>query len=1434
MSENINILKSGELRINNIKFDIPPEKIKIIHEEFNKTTPVLRDSSTKNIKSGQKTISIIIETTFATGYNSKNDMDIDVGGWINKQLAPLLIHARKCPFVLIENEKIRKEVLGSIGDLKAIAAIIKNIQFSSKTVEADLVKVLIHLEIFNYSPFTPDFTYKNVSKTGKVFNSAVPGNLFQSFIDSGTKTNKNIGGYTNSYLIEDSNNVEIIYKEYLTSDKDETKHGWIELKNDNSSKINERIFYKYKRFIIKEINAEESISSGRVVLEQLSGWLKTKTSRVPLQSHSIPTAQFMGAADAGLAFSFFANAEEDENNTPIESSKKISELIAILNQTSVNSIDYHRHSLDDVLYIKHPLANLISYKPMPENRIKVDGENTETDLSKYVAVITENVKTSTVEGMPFCSRLILNVKESHHSKAGNMSSTGIPLSGEKDARIKLLNSLAKKYNMRIEKRKVYFDQKPAEKDFRIAEQLANKARGALVYNGDYTTIYKILMDDNNPELTPEDAKQMASDLLGIIIKDNPDDKRYREYKETIDKVKTINRVEDSPAYDDLMLPSKILQPDYYFWNDSEISNKKLKTSLVSSMIKRHENSVKTWGENISNKNGEEGYQPSMGPILGASNVIAVDGDRSDKQDTDKGFIQSPLNKDQQTENIISSIENFEDMTYTMRRSMPTFRLFFREEGLKSFNDIDMDRFDAKNKSGQWRNFADFYNINGAIDIRLVKDKDNPADLLIIRIVNNRQDIVNREAGGLKKVQDLVVENGKIVNNSTVMLQRGSSIELRLGYDSDPNKLPVEFSGRVASIGGGDIVEIVCQGDGVELVQNLKGTGPLELDDASDKRTTELISDILHNSPEVKSFGTISSKTLIGDHEFFWTGAGGRTAIENIFAPPLFNSWDFFDSDMILYTSIGGTIGLFFGPVGMGIGALIGAGVRAIKGEFFDSDEKDGVKFVIYRQTIWDILQELTLRHPGTVCSIVPFDQRSTIFFGYPEQLYFYKGMNYEEAKALHQSGVSDKLFSPEEKSLRTVLNETISESKVLKLNSRRKDSEMIARSDSPSVYRKITDSFMALFNIPLTDSFFSAWDKVFRPRDASLVGRIVSNTMKPFINYHLVTSEHDIIANNMTVTTKDVYNAIEIIHPETTKDSNFTGAVGFSDYKKLDAMEADDDIAPEYLKTKTIIYHNAHTEEPSAKLPEKYAISTLCRYLNNIYTGKIKILGRPKIKPYDIVFIYDSYNDIFGPIQVKSIVHTLSYETGWVTEITPQLIVTPSQSTLIPYINTMKKMAATFYFKNIKKFYVNERPGVKDLRTMSAAKGVAEGSRFSLSVLGAGAVFKSASLAIGEQTLIGGAKLALSSLTKLGFSVGVPIIGSIVADYVFDGITNWAKYREPVTILPVTRNGKKWYTGLRGMRHNTELNAIGTKFSNLASEWASNIEYIKKEFDIVF
>lgn len=84
-------------------------------------------------------------------------------------------------------------------------------------------------------------------------------------------------------------------------------------------------------------------------------------------------------------------------------------------------------------------------------------------------------------------------------------------------------------------------------------------------------------------------------------------------------------------------------------------------------------------------------------------------------------------------------------------------------------------------------------------------------------------------------------------------------------------------------------------------------------------------------------------------------------------------------------------------------------------------------------------------------------------------------------------------------------------------------------------------------------------------------------------------------------------------------------------------------------------HFNNGDQETSAK---RAALWYLKENLKDIYGGEIMILGDPSVRPHDLVNIGDVYNRIYGMCEVEQVVHHFTPETGFVTSITPNAIVT--------------------------------------------------------------------------------------------------------------------------------------------------------------------------------
>ena len=72
-----------------------------------------------------------------------------------------------------------------------------------------------------------------------------------------------------------------------------------------------------------------------------------------------------------------------------------------------------------------------------------------------------------------------------------------------------------------------------------------------------------------------------------------------------------------------------------------------------------------------------------------------------------------------------------------------------------------------------------------------------------------------------------------------------------------------------------------------------------------------------------------------------------------------------------------------------------------------------------------------------------------------------------------------------------------------------------------------------------------------------------------------------------------------------------------------------------------------------------------------MYAGEIVILGNPKINPYDTCLLRDKYLDMYGPLEVESVTHIFGHDTGFITEIKPNALVTSNESITYPILNNL-------------------------------------------------------------------------------------------------------------------------------------------------------------------
>lgn len=175
-------------------------------------------------------------------------------------------------------------------------------------------------------------------------------------------------------------------------------------------------------------------------------------------------------------------------------------------------------------------------------------------------------------------------------------------------------------------------------------------------------------------------------------------------------------------------------------------------------------------------------------------------------------------------------------------------------------------------------------------------------------------------------------------------------------------------------------------------------------------------------------------------------------------------------------------------------------------------------------------------------------------------------------------------------------------------------------------------------------------------------------------NYYIVNSYSQIISNNITASSEDIYNKVIVTYP---KDPT----TNIDKHNESSSYIASDSISPSNIKTKVVHQNNVDPtnifipfltdflqkwnadwstvgELRYAYLPPSTYVgyNILADSMRPMYRGTIELLGMPELKPYDILQINDVYNQMDGPIEIEQVIHHYS-QNGFTTTIIPSAIV---------------------------------------------------------------------------------------------------------------------------------------------------------------------------------
>lgn len=771
-------------------------------------------------------------------------------------------------------------------------------------------------------------------------------------------------------------------------------------------------------------------------------------------------------------------------------------------------------------------------------------------------------------------------------------------------------------------------------------------------------------------------------------------KQFRVVRSDMAKVKEASLV---PCYPDLNLPSINTNPNFYYYED--MNDGKFTEDLVRDVEGYQDDILKivrdlevapyttatTVAPGTSGSSVVEVFKKTVGliPPDVSSDSPAENGEsrpveygKTETEDDKTKYFELNQNDTKTSHNYDEAsiravmdkhIAKVKDDTghYSMNKAFPTYKIFFIEEDYgEEFNILPRLSFD------------EFFGFNAVHDIKVIRSRKVPADLCIISMSNESgklSDTTQYNNGNLDKFYE---DRNETKRNTTqenpvdaLLLRPGQRIQVRLGYDNNPENLDIVFNGQIVEVQPGKVVQIVCQSYATELVSQVKGLHKAEsITKVKDKVTSGLINYVMQ-SPEIVHFGNkrknwfismLASYEDLEDRANSLYGPNLNPRDDNVFAPQPHtyianmalldpSTWNE-AADLELWE---GVKSMTWGAVEWGGTAAIGtanpyvvAGA-AIAGAGFNSKKLikryGNLDYKIHQTTVWDILKEMELRHPGWVASVVPYGNRMTLFFGTPDMEYWYRPDD-----LLDSSNVSDldklKTAADDPGKTFTALSQAV---------------------HLPGLYSTsdIKSGTSYLGEKPGVSS------QELEKRKATQAHRI-----KPFRDHHYLSDTVNIIANDISVNA-DAYNAATVQYVEDVMEDadDETGRVNY-DYDNYETLKADADLRDE---TVNLLF----SQQPNCEkkhMARRYALGLLLRHMKDMYGGSITILGNSEIKPYDTCHIFDKITDMYGPIEVEQVVHHFSQETGFITEIVPDLCVSGNQYATLPISQAMSQFFGVY------------------------------------------------------------------------------------------------------------------------------------------------------------
>lgn len=276
---------------------------------------------------------------------------------------------------------------------------------------------------------------------------------------------------------------------------------------------------------------------------------------------------------------------------------------------------------------------------------------------------------------------------------------------------------------------------------------------------------------------------------------------------------------------------------------------------------------------------------------------------------------------------------------------------------------------------------------------------------------------------------------------------------------------------------------------------------------------------------------------------------------------------------------------------------------------------------------------------------------------------------------------------------------------------------------------------------------------------------LMKKALKPVRKWHLVTSKHHIIANNIVL------------------NSNFANQVVVREHKVS--------FDPSLNEVRTRYFD----QEVPASLNEVHRgftmTSLLADEIKTMYRGQLLVTGIAEIDPHDIMVIFDDVRHIHGAFEVAKVQHIFNQELGFISIVEPHAIVEVADFSVTAAIQAfMHRLSAD----------------VEDIPDGLKFAGSALASTATAATLGPGGP---ATVRLAKNTIN---KSNLTTMLALSASAPSPLNTGATAFFAISQMLARGDATDhPLTVCPLIKRGVPWLGGLDGASGQGFIGQFGTK-----------------------